>query len=137
MEGAFVPLQTGAGTATAWGPPADLRCRGDPRFLQRVAGAAQDNVLELPDLKKPRLPADGRKKTIIWVADGESNPDQALASEPLSGPCGSWRRSPLDNRNSALRFWNVSFQGSDHSPANEHSIFLEPRIATAAKLALA
>jgi hypothetical protein len=64
----------------------------DPRSLQRVAGAAQVDVRELPDPKKPRGPAGGRRKTIILVADGESNPDQALASEPLSGFCGSPRR---------------------------------------------
>ena len=72
--------------------PLNFVAEVDPRFLQRLAEAAQDDVLALPDLKKPRVPAGGRRKTIILVADGESNPDQALASEPLSRPCRSPRR---------------------------------------------
>jgi len=42
----------------------------DPRSLQYVAGARPGCVLELPDPKKPRVLAGGRRKAIIWVAMG-------------------------------------------------------------------
>ena len=98
---------------------------GDPRFPESVAGAATRRCPRAPDLKRPRVSAGARRKIILWAADGESNPDQALASDLFPGLAvvrGVDRSWITGIRPCALD--GIDPGGGDHSP--QDSILLEP-----------